>query len=403
MDRIYLDHSATTPVDARVLDAMLPHLRDGYGNASSAHALGRRARVAVEESRERVAAHLGAEPSEIIFTSGGTEADNMALRGMLQDSGRGLVTSPLEHAAILRCTERLAEIGNPVTMLTPQASGAVGPQEVERAITAETGLVSLMYVNNELGTVMPLRAISKVCRAHGVPFHTDAIQAASLLPLNVQALGVDLMSLSGHKMYGPKGVGVLFVRAGLDVRPLLLGGAQERDRRGGTENVSAIVGMACALDLAMASRERNAAHITRLRRCLEQGIRTCLGADVVFNTPTGDDAEVAPHILNVSFTSAGGHPLDGEMLLLNLDVQGIMVSAGSACASGALEPSHVLLGLGRDRETASATLRFSLGKDTTAAEIDATVTRLADILARMREHRVVPSQSRPISPVWNAH
>ena len=393
MNRIYLDHSATTPVDTRVLDAMLPHLRDGYGNASSAHALGRRARVAVEESRERVAAHLGAKPSEIIFTSGGTEADNMALRGMLQDSGQGLVTSPLEHAAILRCAENLAETGHPVTMLEPQASGAVDPQEVERAITAETGLVSLMYVNNELGTVTPLEAISKVCHARGVLLHTDAIQAASLLPLDVQAIGVDLMSLSGHKMYGPKGVGVLFVRSGLDVRPLLLGGAQERERRGGTENVAAIVGMACALDLAVAFRERNAAHVTVLRQRLEQGIRTCLGAGVIFNTPTGGAAEVAPHILSVSFLSTGSHPLDGEMLLLNLDVHGIMVSAGSACASGALEPSHVLLGLGHDRETASATLRFSLGKDTTAAEIDTTVARLTDILVRMREHQAAPCQS----------
>ena len=384
MQRIYLDHAATTPLDTRVLDAMLPWLTERFGNASSAHALGRKARGAVEESRYRIARHLGAEPREIVFTSGGTESDNAALRGIAPCGG--LITSVVEHEAVLRCAE---DLGRHVTLLMPGPSGTVSPDDVERAISEDTRLVSLMYVNNEIGSVTSLAAIAKVCRRRGVPLHTDAAQVAGLLPWDVNRLGVDLMSLSGHKMYGPKGMGVLYVRTGLAFRPFVLGGAQERSRRGGTENVAAIVGLACAMDLAQKEKKARAAHVTRLRKRLENRIRDTLQGGFMFNTPLCGVSQAAPHILNLSFSPVDGQALDGEMLLLNLDLQGVMASAGSACTSGAVEPSHVLMALGRDRSTASASLRFSLGKDTTAAEIDTAVTRLAGIIERMRSRRAV--------------
>ncbi len=387
MNRIYLDHAATTPLDPRVFEAMLPFLKEQFGNASSVHALGRKARFAVEESRERIAAHLGAEPGEIIFTSGGTEADNAALRGMLHGTRRGLITSATEHEAILRTAEALEAGGHPVIMLTPQAHGAVTPEQLAEALTEQTGLVSLMHANNEIGTLTPVRAVAEICHAQGIPLHCDAVQTAGLFPLNVDDLGVDLMTISGHKFYGPKGVGVLYVRGGLDFQPLVVGGAQERRRRGGTENVAAVVGMAKAFDLATAEAGARSAHLTTLRDRLRAALCQALGEAFVFNTPFEADVEVAPHVVNIAFPPQDGQPLDGEMLLLNLDVEGVMASAGSACTSGALEPSHVLLALGRDRDTASASVRFSLGKDNTAEEIDQAVERLATILQRMNRQR----------------
>lgn len=387
MRSVYLDHAATTPLDPLVLEAMLPFLKEHFGNASSVHALGRRARFAVEESRERVAAHLGAEPGEIVFTSGGTEADNLALRGvlhrMLGGRRRGLVTSAAEHEAVLRPAEALAEEGFPVTILTPRPYGAVAPEQVEEAITDETGLVSLMHANNETGTLTDVRAVAEVCRAQDVLFHTDAVQTAGLFPLDVRALGADLLSLSGHKIYGPKGVGVLYVRGGVDLAPSVLGGSQERRRRGGTENVAAIVGLAEALDRAAGAPAEHRAHLERLRDRLARHLEEALGDAFVMNTPLEAGA-AAPHVVNIAFPPHDGRPLDGEMLLLNLDLEGIHASAGSACTSGALTPSHVLLALGRDRPTASAALRFSLGKDTTEADVDYAVDELATVIGRMR-------------------
>ena len=388
MQSVYLDHAATTPLDPAVLEAMMPFLTEHFGNASSVHARGRKARFAVEESRERIAAHLGAEPGEIIFTSGGTEADNLALGGMLRgahgERRRGLVTSAAEHEAVLRPAEALAESGFPVTILSPQARGAVTPEQVARAITDETGLVSLMHANNEVGTLTDVRAVAEVCRARGVPFHTDAVQTAGLYALDAGELGVDLLSLSGHKVYGPKGVGVLYVRGGLDLAPAVLGGSQERRRRGGTENIAAIVGLAEALDRATTNSEQHLAHLKRLRDRLVSGLEETLGGAFVMNTPLEDGA-AAPHIVSIAFPpDEGGRPLDGEMLLLNLDLEGVHVSAGSACTSGALTPSHVLLALGHDRPTASAALRFSLGKSTTEADIDYAVEKLATVIGRMR-------------------
>jgi len=387
MERAYLDHAATTPLDPEVFEAMKPYLLEEYGNASSVHQLGRQARVAMEEARERVAACLGAESSEIVFTSGGTEADNLALKGVLQAASSngiptGLVTSAAEHEAVLRPAERLKEQGHPVEILSPDGHGAVSPEQVESVIDDHTALVSLMHTNNEIGVQTDIPAVAEVCHAHDVLLHCDAVQAAGLQPLNVDELGVDLLSMSGHKFYGPKGVGVLYVRNGVDLGPLVEGGSQERERRGGTENVPGAIGLAEALERAVSDAEERAERLSRLQRRLVDGLDDAVPGRYVLNTPVGE-APVAPHVVNVAFPPEE-EPLDGEMLILNLDMEGVLVSAGSACTSGALEPSHVLTALGLDRSTASAAVRFSLGATTTEEEIDYALETLRSTLQRMR-------------------
>ena len=382
MRRIYLDHAATTPIDPRVFEAMLPFLKEHFGNASSVHALGRKARFAVEESRERIAAALGAEPGEIVFTSGGTESDNAALHGLCREGRRGVVTSTVEHEAVLRTAERLAAQGEPVRFLEPEPTGAVPPERVSEAITEETRLVSIMHANNELGTLTDVPAMASECRARGVLFHTDAVQTAGLFRLSVDDLGVDALSLSAHKFYGPKGVGALYVRGGTDFRAFVESGAQERRRRAGTENVAAIVGMAEALALAHAEAEHRLSHLTDLRKRLVRNLMEAFGDRIILNTPLGRFAS-APHIVNLAFPPREGRPFDGEMLLLNLDMEGICASSGSACTSGAVAPSHVLLALGQAPETASAALRLSMGKDNTFEEIDRVVEALVRIVRRM--------------------
>ena len=379
---IYLDHAATTPLDPRVLEAMRPYLEEHYGNPSSVHQLGRRARVAIEESRERIAALIGAEPAEIVFTSGGTEADNLALRGVLHGTRRHLITSLAEHEAILRTAEALEEEGAAVTYLRPGPDGAVTAEQVAEALTEKTGLVSIMHTNNELGTCSPVRAIAEVCHRRGVPLHCDAVQAVGLLPVRVDELGVDLLSASAHKFYGPKGVGFLYVRRGIELRPLLRGGKQEQGRRAGTENVAAIVGMARALELAVEEQEARQNHLRRLRERLIRRLDEALGDTFVLNTPR-DPEWAAPHIVNIAFPPQNGEPVDGEMLLLNLDLEGVCVSSGSACTSGAVEPSHVLRAIGLPRETAGAAVRFSMGWKNTEAEIDRAVEILAAVMARL--------------------
>jgi cysteine desulfurase len=390
MRDVYLDYAATTPLDPAVLAAMRPHLTEHFGNPSSVHALGRKARVALEGARETVAACIGAEPSEIVFTSGGTEADNLALRGVLRGAGGteragGLVTGAAEHNAVLEPAEALAEEGVPVQVLAPGPSGAVSPAQVAEALTEETALVSLMHTNNEVGTRTRLAEVADVCRERGVLLHTDAVQAAA--DLDVQALGVDLASLSAHKVYGPKGVGALYVRSGVELVPLVRGGAQERGQRGGTENVAAIVGMAEAMRRAGEAAGERAAHLRGLQQHLAEQLRATFGEGARINTPLEEGAAAA-HILSVSFPSGKepplGPPLDGEMLLLNLDVEGVRAAAGSACTSGALEPSHVLQAMGLPRETAAATVRFSFGKDTTTADLDHAADALEAVLMRMR-------------------
>ncbi len=391
---IYLDHAATTPLDPAVLEAMRPFLTEHFGNPSSLHAPGRRARVAVEEARERVAAVLRCRPAEIVFTSGGTEADNAALRGVLtgpalRETGRpGLVTSAAEHEAVLRPAEWLHGEGHPVEILAPGPHGAVTPAQVEAALTPATGLVSLMFANNETGTLNPIAEIAARAHAAGALVHSDAVQGAGLLSLDVDALGVDLLSLTAHKIRGPKGTGALYVRSGTPFSPLVAGGAQERRRRGGTENVAGIVGLASALHRAEAAREATNARLAALRLRLVEAIRAAFGEAVRFNTPLEQfhptPAPTAPHVLSVSFPEKDGRPMDGEMLLLGLDVAGVCASSGSACTSGALEPSHVLLAMGVERATAAATVRFSLGAETTTADVDAAAAVLADVVGRMR-------------------
>jgi cysteine desulfurase len=388
MRQVYLDHAATTPLAPAVLEEMRPFLTEHYGNASSVHQMGRRARVALDEARTRVADALGAEPSEIVFTSGGTEADNLALKGVLaaaSTEGRpaGLVTSAAEHEAVLRPAERLRDEGHPVKILSPTTHGAVTAEQIEQAIDDRTALVSLMYANNEIGVRTDLPAIAEVCRAHDVRLHTDAVQAPGLLPLDVDALGVDLLSISGHKFYGPKGVGVLYVRNGVELGPLVEGGSQERDRRGGTENVPGAVGLATALERAVEGREETSDRLSHLQRQLVEGLDDAVPGGYVLNTPL-DEAPVAPHVVNVAFPPENGEPLDGEMLILNLDMKGVLVSAGSACTSGALEPSHVLTALGHERATASAAVRFSLGAETTEEDVDYALDTLHSTLDRMR-------------------
>ncbi len=387
MERVYLDHAATTPLDPEVFEVMKPYLLEEYGNASSVHQMGRRARVAMEEARERVAECLGAESSEIVFTSGGTEADNLALKGALaaaSTNGRtaGLVTSAAEHKAVLEPAQRMAKEGRPVTLLSPEAHGAVTPEQVNAAIDDDTALVSLMHTNNEIGVQTDIPAVAAICDDHDVLLHCDAVQAAGLQPLDVDDLGVDLLSLSGHKFYGPKGIGVLYVRNGVDLGPLVEGGSQERDRRGGTENVAGAIGLAEALERAAAESGERAERLSRLQRRLVEGLDDAVPGPYVLNTPI-DDATVAPHVVNVAFPPEE-EPLDGEMLILNLDMQGVLVSAGSACTSGALEPSHVLSALGLDRPTASAAVRFSMGATTTEEDIDYALDTLRSTLERMR-------------------
>ncbi len=379
---IYLDHAATTPLDRRVLEAMRPYLEEHYGNPSSVHQLGRWARVAIEESRERIAALIGAEPAEIVFTSGGTEANNLALRGMLHGSRRHLITSLAEHEAILRTAEALEEEGATVTYLQPGPDGAVTAEQVAAALSEKTGLVSIMHTNNELGTCSPIRAIAEVCHRRDVPLHCDAVQAVGLLPVRVDELGVDLLSASAHKFYGPKGVGFLYVRRGIELRPLLRGGKQEQGRRAGTESVAAIVGMARALELAVEAQAARLSHLRQLRERLIRRLDEALGGMFVLNTPR-DPKRAAPHIVNIAFPPQHGEPVDGEMLLLNLDLEGVCVSSGSACTSGAVEPSHVLRAIGLPRETASAAVRFSMGWKNTEAEIDRAVEILAAVMARL--------------------
>ncbi|MBE2187100.1 MAG: cysteine desulfurase [Rhodothermales bacterium] len=376
----YLDHAATTPLHPDVLEAMLPWLQGGFGNASSLHRDGRRARGAVEDARRRIARHLNAEPAQIVFTSGGTEADNLALRGTV-GRGQALVTSEAEHEAVLKTADALEADGRTVVRLRPDDAGAVSPALLARTLAAmpRVALLSLMHANNETGVLADLPALAAAAHDAGALFHTDAVQSAGLLPIDVQALGVDLLTASAHKFYGPKGVGLLYVAPGVDLDPLVTGGAQERGRRGGTENVAGIVGMAHALDLAAARRDETNARLLALRLRLLDRLTEALGGRFVLNTPLHRSI---PSVLNLAFPP-NPSPLDAEMLILGLDLEGVSASAGSACTSGALTPSHVLLALGLPRETAAAAVRFSLGSSTTEADVDTAADALVRVLARV--------------------
>jgi cysteine desulfurase len=385
-DTIYLDHAATTPVDPEVVEAMLPYFSERYGNPSSIYRLGQEARAALDDARASVARVLGCQPAEVLFTSGATESDNLALRGVAwhrrlrapADAPPHLVTTAVEHHAVLHTADALAEQGFDVTVVPCDAEGIVRVEDVESALRSETCLISVMHANNEVGAVQPLAAIGALARARGIPFHTDAVQAAGALPLKVDELGVDLLSLSAHKFYGPKGIGVLYVRRGTPIAWQQTGGGQEGGRRGGTENVPLAVGLAAALEKVERLRPAYVAHCAALRDRLWEGIRAAL-PDAALNGPA-DPARRLPNNLNLALPG-----VQGETVLLGLDMQGVAASAGSACTTGNSEPSHVLRAMGLSEERCRASLRFTVGRDNTPAEIDDAVDVLAETVARVRE------------------
>jgi len=378
---IYFDHAATTPLRAEVLEAMLPYLTEHHGNASSLHASGRRARQGLDEARETIAAILGAKPREIVFTSGGSEADNLAIKGAAWAAsarGRHVVTSGVEHKAVLHSCAILERSGFEVTIVPVDRYGRVDPAEVEAAITEHTTLVSIQYANNEVGTIQPIAEIGAICRRRGVLFHTDAIQAGGYLPLDVDNLGVDLLSLAAHKLYGPKGVGALFVRQGTALLPQVQGGSQERQRRAGTENVAGIVGFARALELAqgdMKARDAENARLAGLRDRLFNGVRELPGVEI-----SGHPVERMPH--SASWLIDG---VEGGDLVAALDLEGVEGSTGSACTSGSAEPSHVLLAMGIPAQRAHGALRLTAGRATTADDVDRAAEAVRTAVGRMRE------------------
>ncbi len=382
MTRIYLDHTATTPLDDRVFEAMRPYFSETFGNASSIHSFGREAKTSLEKARETIAKAIGAQSGEIFFTSGGTESDNFAVWGVAMAARtRGkthIITSAAEHHAVLEPCEMLKEEGFNVTILPVDSNGLVAAGQVAEAITDKTCLVSIMHANNEVGTIYPIKGIAAVAHARGVVVHSDAVQTLGKIPFNVSDLDVDLMSISAHKLYGPKGIGALFVKKGTELEPMIHGGGQERGKRPGTENVPLAVGFAKAVELAMSEMADEALRLKSLRDNLESRIRAEFPAAII----NGHPVERLPHILNVSFDSSK-IPLEGEMLVMNMDLQGIAVTSGSACTSGSMQPSHVLLAMGRDEKTAKATLRFAFGKSNTQADVDYVIDSLKQILYQM--------------------
>jgi cysteine desulfurase len=378
---IYLDHAATTPVDPAVVEAMLPYWTEFYGNASSLHHKGREASDALEEARQTVAGLLGCKEREVVFTGCGTESDNLALRGVaFAQAERGkkhLITSSIEHHAVSHTVEQLVgKFGFEATFLPVDKHGLVDPDDVKRAIRDDTALVSIMYANNEVGTIEPIAEIGKVTRAKGVPFHTDAIQAGGSLDLNVDRLGVDLLSLSAHKFYGPKGVGILYVRRRTPLMTMQTGGAHENRRRAGTENVPYIVGAATALQMAQAGAAAENARLTTLRDRLIKGILEGVPGSALTGHPTQRLANSASFVFRF---------IEGEGILLNLDTLGVCASSGSACTSASLEPSHVLLAMGLPVEVAHGSLRLSLGKSNTEQDVDYVIEHLPRIVQRLRE------------------
>jgi len=377
---IYLDHAATTPTDPAVIEAMLPYWRETWGNPSSLYAAGREARAALDRARAALAEVLHCHPREITLTSGGSESDNLALRGIIAEARRTiarphLITSAIEHHAIMHTAAALAKDGLDVTYLPVDAYGMVSPDDLAAAIRPETCLVSIMYANNEVGTVNPIPALAAIARARHIPFHTDAVQAPGYLPLDVETLGVDLLSLSAHKFNGPKGIGLLYTRRGTRWTPQITGGGQEMNRRAGTENVAYAVGMATALARAEAARPETIAHCAALRDAFVARLMAEI-ADVRLNGhPTARLANNA----NLGFAG-----VEAESLFILLDAEGIAASAGSACASGSIEPSHVLTAMGVPDAYALGTLRFSLGPETTAAELDTVAALLPRLVARLR-------------------
>lgn len=376
--KVYLDHAATTYTDPEVFEAMKPYFCEVFGNASSLHGFGREAAKAVDKARGQVAAALGCKPSEVYFTSGGTESDNWALKGIMHahtDKGRHLITSKIEHHAVLHACEQLEKEGFEVTYVDVDENGKIRMDQLEAAIRPDTVLVSVMAANNEVGTVQPIGEIAKLCKAKGALFHTDAVQAVGSLPLNVSEQGIDLLSLSAHKFYGPKGVGALIVRNGVRLDKLIIGGAQERSMRGGTTNTPGIVGLGEAIARAVGGMEANNAHVRALRDHFIDRVQKEI-SDLRLN---GHPTDRLPNNVNFSFEY-----VEGESILMTLDLKGIAVSSGSACTSGSLDPSHVLLAMGVPVELAHGSIRFTFGRRNTLEETDYTVEVLKETLQNLR-------------------
>ena len=386
--RIYLDHNATTPVDPAVAEAMTRALTDLFGNPSSVHYYGQQAKAALDEARTAVAALVGAEPAEVVFTSGGTEADNFAIRGAagaLEHTGRKhLIASGLEHEAVLNTFKALARRGWRTSMVPLDASGIVSPDRLRQVMTDDTALVSVMHANNEIGTIQPVAELAAIAHAHGALFHTDAVQSAGKIPVNVRTLGADLLGVSAHKFYGPKGVGALWIKRGVRLLPTSTGGKQERSRRGGTENMPGIIGMGAAAAQAKKKLTAEGTRLAALRDRLENGILAA-----VPNTEVNGARDMrVPNTTNISFDR-----VEAESLLIALDLEGIAVSTGSACSSGTLEPSHVLRAMNLPSHRAQNSIRFSLGASNTEEQIDRVIAVLPGIVKKLRSLSAVGARS----------
>lgn len=379
MKRVYLDHSATTPVDPEVASTMMTYYTEKYGNPSSVHGFGREVKQALEQARGQVAELIGAEPSEITFTSGGTEADNLAILGTaeaLRKKGKHIITSCIEHHAVLETCEHLEKNGFDLTVIPVDEEGIISVEEVRKAIRPDTILITVMHANNEVGSIQPIAEIGKAAKEHGIVFHVDAVQSLGKIPINVEEMKVDLLTVSSHKIYGPKGVGALYIRKGVRIVPLVYGGGQERKRRSGTENTPGIIGFGKACELAGQRMADDAEKQRKLRDRLMNGIQERIEF-VKINGPVGEKR--LPNNVNVSIRY-----VEGESLLLSLDMLGIAASSGSACTSGSLDPSHVLLSMGLIHEIAHGSLRFSLGRQNTEEDIDYVLEQLPKIVERLR-------------------
>lgn len=379
MRRIYLDHSATTPVDPEVAELMMKYLVEFYGNPSSVHLYGREVRKAVDEARTQVADLIGAAPAEIAFTGGGTESDNIAIQGGVrarEKKGKHLITSAIEHHAVLDTLKHLAKNGFELTIVPVDEQGLVSVEQLQQAIRPDTILISIMHANNEVGSIQPIEEIGKIAKAQDILFHVDAVQSLGKCPIDVKAMNIDLLTISSHKIYGPKGVGALYIRKGVKISPIMFGGSQERKIRSGTENTPGIIAFGKACELAGQRMESEVAHLTRLRDKLIDGILNNI-EEVKLNGPRGDKRLANNVNVSISF-------VEGESLLLSLDMLGVAASSGSACTSGSLDPSHVLLAMGLSHETAHGSLRLSLGRQNTDEDVEFILEELPKIAARLR-------------------
>jgi cysteine desulfurase len=378
MRRVYMDHNATTPVHPEVLDAMMPFFRDQFGNASSIHWAGREVKKYLDDAREKVAALMNADPQEIIFTGCGTESDNMAIKGVAsthQDKGRHIITSKVEHHAVLHTCQFMEGLGYQIIYLSVDREGLIDLEELRRSIRPDTVLVTIMFANNETGTIMPVQEIGEICREKGAIFHTDAVQAVGKIPIDLKKLPVDILSLSGHKLNTPKGIGAQFIRKGTKLSPLIHGGAQERNRRAGTENIPYIIGLGKACEIAQRDFQKRHEYLRNLRDRLQEGIFRAIPHVELNGHPT----RRLPNTLNASFLY-----VEGESLLLNMDLEGVAVSSGSACSSGSADASHVILAMGKSPLVAQSAIRFSLGLTNTAEDVDYALEVLPRIIERLR-------------------